>query len=153
MTKQTNTSSNASKTAADTGIGKRTRAAKPRDVSGQPVAASSKTKLDAAEPTATTTTPASKAPRATKAAMLRARLAEPGGVSLAALIEATGWQAHTLRAALSGLRKTGLTITRRREGTDTVYAIKATGADAVVPLDLGVSADEAPPAIPAASAG
>jgi hypothetical protein len=62
-------------------------------------------------------------PRQTKATLLRTRLAEPGGASLAALIEATGWQAHTLRAALTGLRKAGLILTRRREGTDTIYAI------------------------------
>lgn len=75
-----------------------------------------------------------KPPRQTKAALLRARLSEPGGVSLAALIEATGWQAHTLRAAMSGLRKEGLTLTRRREGEDTIYAIEYGGtraADAV----------------------
>ena len=57
---------------------------------------------------------APKPPRKTKAAPLRARLAEPGGVSLAVLMVATGWQAHTLRAALSGLRKTGMAV--RREG-------------------------------------
>jgi hypothetical protein len=71
-----------------------------------------------------------KPPRQTKAALLRARLAESGGVSLAALIEATGWQAHTLRAYLSGLRKEGLTLTRRREGEDTIYAIKPGGTEA-----------------------
>lgn len=69
----------------------------------------------------------SKPSRQTKAALLRARLAEPGGVSLAALMAATGWQAHTLRAALSGLRKEGLTLTRRREGEDTIYAIAPVG--------------------------
>ena len=81
-------------------------------------------------PPAATQTP----PRQTKAALLRARLSDPGGVSLAALIEATGWQAHTLRAAMSGLRKDGLTLTRRREGEDTIYAIEHGGtraADAV----------------------
>ena len=68
----------------------------------------------------------SPSPRRTKAAILRARLTEPGGVSLASLMETTGWQAHTLRAALSGLRKTGVTLTRRREGDDTIYAIATT---------------------------
>ncbi|WP_167852632.1 DUF3489 domain-containing protein [Pseudotabrizicola sediminis] len=74
-------------------------------------------------------------PRQTKAALLRARLAEPGGVSLAALIEATGWQAHTLRAALSGLRKTGLKIACHREGDDTIYAIDAEATIAAQPSD------------------
>jgi Protein of unknown function (DUF3489) len=77
----------------------------------------------------------SKSPRQTKAALLRARLAKPGGVSLAALIELTGWQAHTLRAALSGLRKEGLTLTRRREGDDTIYAIGSAVADTSLPAE------------------
>ncbi|MFN4155119.1 MAG: DUF3489 domain-containing protein [Paracoccaceae bacterium] len=72
-------------------------------------------------------------PRETKAALLRARLAEPGGVSLAALIQATGWQAHTLRAALSGLRKAGVKLTRHREGDDTIYGIDADEAVAAQP--------------------
>lgn len=84
-----------------------------------------------AQPTRTpvldTSTGALRPERQTKAALLRARLAEPGGVSLAALMAATGWQAHTLRAALSGLRKEGLTLTRRREGEDTIYAIASGG--------------------------
>ena len=67
---------------------------------------------------------ATTAPRQTKAALLRARLAKPGGVSLAEMMQLTGWQAHTLRAALTGLRKTGLTLSRRRDGSDTVYAIE-----------------------------
>ena len=71
-----------------------------------------------------------KPPRQTKAALLRARLSDSGGVSLAALIEATGWQAHTLRAAMSGLRKEGLTLTRRRDGEDTIYAIEHGGTTA-----------------------
>lgn len=87
------------------------------------------------EPSAAVPTP--KAPRQTKAALLRARLSEPGGVSLAALIDMTGWQAHTLRAALSGLRKEGLTLTRRREGQDTIYAIETAGSDASGSLESG----------------
>lgn len=50
-------------------------------------------------------------PRQTKAALLRQMILDQNGASLQALIEATGWQAHTVRAALSGLRKSGLTIT------------------------------------------
>lgn len=81
----------------------------------------------AAPATAPVTAPTSelKPPRRTKSALLRARLSEPGGASLTALMEMTGWQAHTLRAALTGLRNAGLTITRRREGEQTIYAIQA----------------------------
>lgn len=150
MTKHATTSRTNATKAGDATIDKPVRSVKQKVPRGQHAAASSKTKLDAA-PDATIT-PATKPPRHTKAAMLRARLSEPGGVSLAALVEATGWQAHTLRAALSGLRKTGLTITRRCEGTDTIYAIEATGADATPPQNLDVSADAVPPAVPAGSA-
>jgi Protein of unknown function (DUF3489) len=81
--------------------------------------------------------PPPKAPRQTKAALLRAKLSEPGGVALADLIEVTGWQAHTLRAALSGLRKEGLTLTRRREGENTNYAIEKAGSETSGPLESG----------------
>ena len=84
---------------------------------------------EASEPETAVGAPPPKAQRLTKAALLRVRLSEPGGVSLAALMEVTGWQAHTLRAALSGLRKAGLTLTRRREGEDTIYAIGPASAE------------------------
>ena len=67
------------------------------------------------------------APRQTKAALLRTSLAKPGGVSLSEMMRLTGWQAHTLRAALTGLRKTGVILSRRREDGDTIYAIDLTG--------------------------
>jgi uncharacterized protein (DUF2336 family) len=90
---------------------------------------------EASEPETAVSAPPPKAPRLTKAALLRARLSEPGGVSLAALMEMTGWQAHTLRAALSGLRKEGLTLTRRREGDDTIYAIWSSVAETSLPAE------------------
>lgn len=66
-------------------------------------------------------------PRQTKAALLRAMLETDGGASLARIMAETGWQAHTVRAALTGLRKAGLHLTRRREGEDTIYAIGVAG--------------------------
>ena len=103
-------------------------AERDKAVRGAPgsTARTSNTDASAGDPPAVTQKPR----RQTKAALLRARLSEPGGVSLAALIEATGWQAHTLRAAMSGLRKEGLTLTRRREGEDTIYAIEHGGTTA-----------------------
>ena len=62
--------------------------------------------------------------RQTKAALLRDWLGAPGGVSLSALMAQTGWQAHTVRAALSGLRKAGLTVSRTRDGDETIYAVE-----------------------------
>lgn len=66
-------------------------------------------------------------PRLTKAALLRAMLEAPGGASLTHIMAETGWQAHTVRAALTGLRNVGLHLTRHREGNDTIYAIDASG--------------------------
>lgn len=97
--------------------------------------------IDAPPPAAATSAPRAGpvAARQTKAALLRSRLADPGGVSLAALLEATGWQAHTLRAALSGVRKSGLTVTCRRAGTDTIHALApAAGNAAEGPADRGM---------------
>ncbi len=89
------------------------------------------------------------APRQTKAALLRARLARPGGVSLTEMMHLTGWQAHTLRAALTGLRKTGVNLSRHRDGGETVYAIdRAEPADADLAITAHVTA-----ALPVAARG
>lgn len=81
-------------------------------------------------------------PRQTKTAMLRARLADPGGISAATLIAVTGWQAHTLRAALTGLRKTELTITRRQENGETIYSSMPLANEAGVADASGSAAAE-----------
>ena len=48
------------------------------------------------------------------------------GVSLDALVEATGWLPHTTRAALTGLRKRGFSIERSRDGeAASIYRIAA----------------------------
>ena len=52
------------------------------------------------------------APRETKSGAIRRLLKRKSGADLAALQAATGWQAHSLRAALSTLRKAGYTIDR-----------------------------------------
>ena len=51
-------------------------------------------------------------PRETKAAILRKLLSRKAGADLAALQSATGWQPHSVRAALSGLRKAGYIVDR-----------------------------------------
>lgn len=45
------------------------------------------------------------------------------GASLEEMIEATGWQPHTVRAAITGLRKRGFTIERHMEGNTTVWLV------------------------------
>jgi hypothetical protein len=64
--------------------------------------------------------------RATKAAILRQLLSRKAGADLAALQTATGWQPHSVRAALSGLRKVGYRIDRAdpaKAGGGAVYRI------------------------------
>jgi DNA-binding transcriptional regulator PaaX len=47
----------------------------------------------------------------------------PTGASLAEITRATGWQPHSARAVISGLRKAGLAITRTRDGKTSYYRI------------------------------
>lgn len=69
----------------------------------------------------------------TKAAKVRRLLQRPKGASLPAICKATGWQPHTTRAFLSGLRKKGYGIERHpgeAEGGVAVYRITRQPADA-----------------------
>lgn len=65
----------------------------------------------------------------TKTDKVRAMLARPQGAGLEAICRATGWQPHSARAVLSGLRKAGFTIEREMpEGSKTgasIYRITA----------------------------
>lgn len=87
-------------------------------------------KPDATQQDSATASTNAVSPRQTKAALLRAMLETDGGTSLARIMTETGWQAHTVRAALSGLRKAGAQLTRHRAGGDTIYTISAAGPDA-----------------------
>jgi hypothetical protein len=51
-------------------------------------------------------------PRQTKASVVEALLTRERGASLEAMSEATGWQPHTCRAFLTGLRKKGREVIR-----------------------------------------
>jgi hypothetical protein len=55
-----------------------------------------------------------------KRALIISLLQRTEGATLDDLIAATGWLPHTTRAALTGLRKTGLTIERSRPGQSSV---------------------------------
>lgn len=52
-------------------------------------------------------------------------LSKPVGVRVSVLVERLGWQAHTVRAALSGLRKQGfaIAVSKSAKTGETVYAI------------------------------
>ena len=65
-------------------------------------------------------------PRETKSAILRKLLSRKAVADLAALQSAAGRQPHSVRAAMSGLRKAGYTIDRAdpsKPGGSVVYRI------------------------------
>ena len=65
-------------------------------------------------------------PKQTKIAKVQALLERPSGAHLGAICKATGWQPHSARAALSGLRKAGHQIERTPDNGKTgtsVYRI------------------------------
>ncbi len=72
--------------------------------------------------------PKKPSPRAgTKQAMLIELLQRPEGATMAEIVEATGWQAHTARGAMSGTlgKKLGLVVTSEKEdGKGRVYRIR-----------------------------
>ncbi len=61
--------------------------------------------------------------RKTKKAQLAALLQRKGGASVGALEKHFGWQPHTIRAAISGLRKAGSTVERSAGKSGAVYRI------------------------------
>lgn len=70
------------------------------------------------------------APRAnTKAAQLLDRLRTADGATIAELTQALGWQAHTVRAAFTGMRKRGYDVIRekRKDGV-TAFRVPAGGS-------------------------
>ena len=63
--------------------------------------------------------PPAKAP--TKAETVLGLLKRLEGATLSELVESTDWQPHTTRAVLSGLRKKGHAIERRKRGDLSCY--------------------------------
>ena len=60
-----------------------------------------------------------------KQAIVVSLLQQPDGTSLADLVEATGWLSHTMRAALTGLRKRGHVIASDKASGTMRYRIVA----------------------------
>src|SRR4051812_30255022 len=59
-------------------------------------------------------------------ASLLALLERPDGAAISDLVEATGWQVHSVRAALTGFRKDGKELIRaKNEGGVTRYRVAA----------------------------
>ena len=88
--------------------------------------------LGAEEQTAEDTAPVedstASAPRpGSKIAAVLALLQREGGATLDEMVEATGWQPHTTRAALTGLRKKGCSVIKTKRDEVTCYAIAIEG--------------------------
>lgn len=77
--------------------------------------------ISAAKPTAA----APKHP--TKRALLLGLLARDDGATLPELMAATGWQAHSVRAVLTGLRKSGIMLEKSIRDGATCYQMLETG--------------------------
>ena len=78
-----------------------------------------------------TATPA--APRQTKKQLLIERLQTKDGADLPTLCNATGWQTHTVRAALSRLKGEGYTVTREPGADGAPARYRITGSPAAAP--------------------
>lgn len=60
----------------------------------------------------------------TKSAIVIGLLTRSGGATLEAMVAATGWLPHTTRAALTGLKKKGMTISSEKvDGVRTYRAV------------------------------
>ncbi len=65
-----------------------------------------------------------KGARRTKASIILDLMKRPKGATVADLQKATGWQEHSVRAALTGLRKKGNEVIRAKDDAgDTCYRL------------------------------
>jgi hypothetical protein len=109
---------------ADEGLGWRMEAEAPI---GLRITAAGLARLDLQELQGET--PERDAPRPTKRAIVIALLEREEGARLGDLVAATGWLPHTARAALTGLRKSGIAIETTRDANGTLYRIPAPAHD------------------------
>lgn len=65
----------------------------------------------------------SKQPKPTKKAQLSGLLARRKGATIAQIEAALDWQPHTIRAAISGLRKAGAEVSLERGGKVPAYRL------------------------------
>jgi hypothetical protein len=77
---------------------------------------------------AVTVTPVTAEAPPTKSTTVLAYLQRERGATLAELVAATGWQPHTTRAMLTGLRKKGHAIERRQRDGVSCYHLPVTDA-------------------------
>jgi hypothetical protein len=97
-------------------------------VGAKPVAVKTKARVRKALKTPNTTAAPKTQRKVTKQARLIAMLEAPDGASIAEIVVATGWQAHTIRGVISGVlkKKLGLNIISEKDGVrGRVYKIRA----------------------------
>ncbi len=66
-------------------------------------------------------------PHISKKATIESLVRREQGAAITELMTVTGWQEHSVRAALTGLRKAGHAITRERVNSETRYLIAGAG--------------------------
>jgi len=62
--------------------------------------------------------------------LIHSLLVRTDGATLEELVSATGWQPHSVRAGMTGLRKQGLTIVRTKTDGTTRFAIETQPVEA-----------------------
>jgi hypothetical protein len=98
----------------------------PRKMARAPGATATAISTEAVTPAPELTTSAAPA-REKKIDKVIALLRREDGATLAEMIEATGWLAHTTRAALTGLRKKGHVLEKSKRDDATCYRIVEAG--------------------------
>jgi hypothetical protein len=101
-----------------------TNATKARSSRADPGKRKVGSKAQSAKATATSRSRSS--PSASKQDAVLALLQSPNGATLSEIIEATGWQPHSVRGFLSGVlkKKLKLKVESRKDGSDRTYRIK-----------------------------
>jgi hypothetical protein len=84
--------------------------------------------IAAAKPIAAMASPPAAPVRQSKKATILALLQRPDGAGISDLIEATGWQVHSVRAALTGFRKEGKDLVRAKDGAGVTHYTLAADA-------------------------